>query len=492
MIRVMKAAAFKVPQNAGAKRHGSSKATGDVAVEDKGIGTGARMLMHHSSWLFQVFRLNVRASFVGVLVFLAGCATQNLLMPTPAIYLPPVSKTLFTVAHGEDEQTAVDLFYMTDRAPTDKPGDPFGYSALRSHSMAFGSVIVEVGEHVAWPALVKASVDTARSPEIVLKLGAVKELGRFPLIPYDVQVVPTGVERSPAVMDVHEKAAAGFQAEIARRLAQAARKEVVIFVHGYNNSFEDAALTMGELCHFLGREFVCGIFTWPAGGDSGILAGYNVDVESGEFAVQHLKTMIRLVAHTPGVERIHLLAHSRGTDVLSTAMREINIESYISGTPMGEGFKIRNMVLMAPDMDMDVAMTKLFGVISDPEMPYGGAPNARGVLRPAGIHMTIYASAADKALTISGFLFGSLARLGRVQEANLSAAQIERADHYKFLLDFIEVNGTPGFVGHNYFHSDRDVSADIVALIRYGLKPGETGRPLQEIRAPFWRIVPRP
>ena len=29
---------------------------------------------------------------------------------------------------------------------------------------------------------------------------------------------------------------------------------------------------------------------------------------------------------------------------------------------------------------------------------------------------------------------------------------------------------------------------DVLALIRYGLKPGEPGRPLEEMRRPFWRI----
>ena len=51
--------------------------------------------------------------------------------------------------------------------------------------------------------------------------------------------------------------------------------------------------------------------------------GYNVDRESGEFAVHHLKQAIRLIADTPGVEKLHLLAHSRGTDVLVTALREL-------------------------------------------------------------------------------------------------------------------------------------------------------------------------
>ena len=92
-----------------------------------------------------------------------------------------------------------------------------------------------------------------------------------------------------------------LQAEIARRLATARRKEVVLFVHGYHTSFESAALTMGELCHFLGRDFVCGIFTWPAGGRRGTLFGYDFDRESAEYAVEDLVKVIRIIARTPGV-----------------------------------------------------------------------------------------------------------------------------------------------------------------------------------------------
>ena len=92
--------------------------------------------------------------------------------------------------------------------------------------------------------------------------------------------------RAPAVVEAYEKAKQQLQGEIARRLAVARRKEVVLFVHGYNSTFESAALTMGELCHFLGRDFVCGIFTWPAGGQRGTLFGYNVDRESAEYAVR--------------------------------------------------------------------------------------------------------------------------------------------------------------------------------------------------------------
>src|SRR5262249_61221414 len=55
-----------------------------------------------------------------------------------------------------------------------------------------------------------------------------------------------------------------------RGIEASPRKEVVLFVHGYANAFQDAAFSMADLCHFFGREFVCAIFTWPAGGTRGI------------------------------------------------------------------------------------------------------------------------------------------------------------------------------------------------------------------------------
>ena len=75
---------------------------------------------------------------------------------------------------------------------------------------------------------------------------------------------------------------------------------MVLYIHGVSNSFSEAAFTMGEMCHFLGREFVCAIFSWPAGGKHGILFGYEEDYESSAFAVEHLRKAIRTIADTPG------------------------------------------------------------------------------------------------------------------------------------------------------------------------------------------------
>ena len=145
-------------------------------------------------------------------------------------------------------------------------------------------------------------------------------------------------------------------------------------------------------------------------------------------------------------------------------------------------------MLLAPDIDADVAAAKIFGVVSDPDLAYGAAPQPRKVFSGPGVHITAYVSSRDKALTLSQFLFGSLVRLGRVDVARLRTEQAAKAVRLAYLVDFIEVKRTRDFLGHSYFTSDPAVSSDVVALIRYGLKPGEPGRPLEEIRRPFWRI----
>lgn len=262
----------------------------------------------------------------------------------------------------------------------------------------------------------------------------------------------------------------------------------MLFVHGYNNSFEDAAFTMGELCHFLGREFVCAIFAWPAGGTRGAFFGYGVDRESGEFAAEDLKKTIRLIADTPGLEKVHLLAHSRGTDILVTAVSDLSVEAYITQTSLGRRLKIGNIVLIAPDIDIDVAPIKIWKIVSDPDLPFGMAPQPRAVIPSAPtVHISLYVSPDDKALATAGLLFGSLARLGRINEATVHPEDIAQLREFG-LFDVIEVNATSCFICHSYFVSNPRVSSDLIATLRYGLLPNDPGRSLIEIAKPFWRV----
>ena len=414
--------------------------------------------------------VHAKAVAIGLLLasMLAGCAT-NRMMPTPVVYTGPEAKSVFAGAGTGSAPPPLDLLFLTDRAKGDGVEEP--YTSERSRSIAFGSTIVEINDD--------------RS----LALGPTKELGRFPPIPYPLTAASNGMQRAPSVVEAHEQAKLRLQEEIARRLSIARRKEVVLFVHGYRESFEDAAMTMGELCHFLGRDFVCAIFTWPAGATGGRLFGYDVDYESSEYAVQDLVKVIRIIAATPGLERIHFIAHSRGTDTLASALADLSVQAYAGRSSPAQAFHVGNVVLVAPDLDGDVALAKIFKVFSDPDLPFGERPDPLATIPPSpGLKLTLYVSRDDKALATSGWLFGSIARLGRIDASMFTPDQIAMIGNLD-AVDIIEVRGATDFFGHSYFVSNPNVSGDIVAMLRYGLRPNEPGRPLENVVGPFWRVA---
>jgi len=435
--------------------------------------------------------LRIRVFVTAIPFVLIGCAATYPMMPTPALYTGAQAMPLFAAASARSQSTTLDLLFVTDRAHAKDKSEVAPYTAARSRSIAFGSAMVRFGDNLSWDELVRKSLAPERTNPLYLRLGPTIELGRFPPIPYEIAVGTDGMSRLPTTVEAHEKAKQALQDEIARRLAIAPRKEVVLFVHGYNYTFEDAALTMGELCHFFGRDFVCAIFTWPAGGKRGQLLGYDFDTESSEYAVEDLLKVIRIIAGTPGLQRIHLLAHSRGTDTLATALSELSAEAYMRRRSLGRQFKIGNVVLMAPDIDGDVAVSKIFKVFSDPDLPFGEAAHPGASVEPdPHFKLTLYVSPDDKALATSGWLFGSIARLGRINPGMFTPHQMKEMSTWGEA-NVIQVRGTTDFFGHSYFESNPLVSADIIAMLRYGLEPNEPGRPLEQIAGPFWRIPAR-
>lgn len=368
----------------------------------------------------------------------------------------------------------IEILYLTNRAPVTLENGAVSYGAGRSRSLAFGTVSV-AGDEAA-----------------TAGVSAPTEIGRFPSSPYRLEQTKGVLRRAPSVAAEHAQAQALLQKELAGRIQESGRREAVIFIHGYNNSFEDAARSVGQLCSDLGpRDYLCIAITWPAGGSKGALFGYNFDRESGEFAVPDVRKAIRAIGMTPGLKKLHFIAHSRGTDVLSTALQQLAIETYSSQASMAGKLKIANIVLAAPDVDMDVAFARMLGTASDPEAPYGKAPKHDATFDPGQMHLTVYASQKDKALEMSKALFGSETRLG-LMDSSAKNEMLELAAQSAGVADFISVENGGGLIGHSYFLSSPEVRADLVALIRDGRKPGDDGRALVEVHHPFWILPGQP
>jgi esterase/lipase superfamily enzyme len=417
---------------------------------------------------------------------LGGCASKGrALMPAPESDHSPATQTAVNQVPQERRRSSIDLLYITDRADENSADSDAPYGEGRSNALAFGSALVELVPQMEWDELRRESLAAPRAVDIGLELGGVRELERYPAEPYPImRASPDRLRRDPVVLQQHERVEQQLQEEVQRRLETAPTGQVLLFVHGFNETFASAAYTAAELCHFLGRSHVCALFTWPASVGGNPLFSYEKTTESALYSVGHLRKTLRTLAQTPGVSGIQLLAHSRGAAVALLALRELSIEAIAAGQEPAEAMKLENLILLSPDVDGEVASQQLAIFASDPAI----TTRWREERLPRFVRgrFTVYSSPSDRALGLSRWLFGSRARVGQLGPEDIS-------EGYKELflttgnVDLIVYEGKrTDFFGHSYFHSNPRVSADLIELIRNGTVPGAPGRRLDKIGKITW------
>jgi esterase/lipase superfamily enzyme len=408
-------------------------------------------------------------------------------MPTPVLYQEPNGQVLFDRLAAEQQRPEVDLLYITNRAAEEDPESSLPYGQTRRKGMVFGSAQVRMVPGIDWKTLEAQSRLAERTREVALELGAVDEMGAFPREPYKILPTRQGkLGRDPDEMREFAETKTAFQGEIQRRLAISPKKEVMLYVHGFNETFTTSAFTAAELCHFFGRDQVCSFFTWPASSTGNFLISYTTTTESAEYAVDHLKKTLRMIAATPGVERIQLLAHSRGTAVLLNALRELMIESIAAGRDPADAYRIDNLVLLSPDIDVDIAGQKITGFVSDPDLTRAWPNDA--LPRLLNGRLTIYASPDDRALLVSRILFRSRNRVGQLRPEDIAP---EMQTYFGNLgrIDLVTFTGErTDLFGHSYFTTNPKVSSDLVQLIRFGKAPGDPGRDLLRTGTATWEF----
>ena len=409
------------------------------------------------------------------LVLATGCAGPALgptLMPTPNLYartpdnpfpdVPPAFRT-----------STVEVVYVTDREPEGDPAKDPKYGSRRSKSLAFGMTIVRIGKDVSWDDLVAASRSAERHVSLPMSTVETREVGRFPPVPTREVERNGQLVEMPESVDARLAAEARFKALVAERVALTPKKEAYVFIHGTGSEFGDATYVMAGLWHFMGRCGVPVVYTWPAGGGSDPLRNYTYDRESSEFTVFHLKQFLRLLASCPGIEKVHILAHSRGTDTALTALRELAIEIRASGGDTRKALKIGCFVLAAADMDLEVSTQRI---------------SAERLMRVPE-QMVLYVSPTDASLRRADWLFGSRERLGQFETADLTLRLTELLRHLPDVQIIDARVAGSWFSSHDYFHSHPALSSDLILLLRDNRRPGaENGRPLASEVGGLWRI----
>jgi len=410
------------------------------------------------------------AATVAVLIVLAGCGRTMVAPPTIHWH---ADADPFEATPDEFRTTSARMLYVTDRARDDSEARPVWYGFGRDKSMSYGLCTVRFGgEGYTWDELEEASRGQRRAGSVALSVVDVDELGRLPASDgSNLLVVDGQVVENPEKLAERYRIGTEFMAHLGERVRRTSTGEVFLFTHGFNNQFDDPMFVAAQIWHFAGRDIVPIVYTWPAGWKGFALFGYNYDRESGEFTVYHLKSLLKTIAACPDVKGVHLIAHSRGTDVLTTALRELNIRYRAEGRSAREALKLRSIILAAPDIDMEVFSQRI-GAERVPMM---------------ADRFTVYVSRKDRAIGLSDWLFRSSNRLGRLQYANLTPAQLEASRVFSEI-NVVDVTSHTTGLGHSYFYDCPCVLSDLILCIR-GAPPGqESGRPLILEGVPFWTL----
>lgn len=401
-------------------------------------------------------------------LMLCGCSTAVGLSQTPNLYLGELMYPDEAVP-AVLQVTDPPMFFVTDRNALGAEGQVTGYGTGRSDAMAFGRAQVRF-QAGGWEDLVARTYVDRGGRMSRLDVTQLEEMVRFPLVPLDARRVDGGLRIRPEARAAYDLQADAFKAAVRAEVQRTGNGRVLVYVHGVSNDFDNALQTLANLWHFSGRRSTPVAFTWPAG--NGGALGYFRDREAADFSVFHAKEFLRLIAEVPEVEDIDIVAHSRGTSVMTQALRETVIFHQGRGVPPKLAMKTGTLILAAPDLDTGVARQRI----------------ASERVSEAFEQINIYVNPDDAALRLSSFLT-KYPRIGAAKREDFGPGEL--ADLRKeWLVHFIRVEGASSAHSHSYFRQNPAVLSDIVLALRTRAFPGGTLRPLEEDADLFWRLQP--
>lgn len=248
-----------------------------------------------------------------------------------------------------------------------------------------------------------------------------------------------------------------FYTSLSGQLSLSETGAALLFIHGYNVSFEDAIFRTAQLAVDLKFPGAPIAFCWPSYADP---IKYTFDEQNAEVSVPALREVLQDLAARSGAKHIHVIAHSMGNRVLAGALRSMDPSLQMRNKEV-----FSELVLAAPDIDSRVFQSQV--------LPY--------ITRNAQ-HCTLYASARDRALLMSR-AFHNFQRLGETEPNLLVSDGIDTID--ASLVD-------TSLLGHSYIGDAQSIVADLHALVVSGKRALE--RPglqtLQQNALRYWSIKP--
>lgn len=243
----------------------------------------------------------------------------------------------------------------------------------------------------------------------------------------------------------------GFFAQLRAETAASSSHTILLFVHGFNQTFEQAVRAAAQLRAGLKVDAPAIVYDWPSRGK---LRDYGHDEDIIRDSGPFFFSFVQQLANELPNSNIELVAHSMGNRLVA---------DLIEGGPEGSGTKVRldHVVMAAPDVDTSGFFLRL-----------------RYIQKTAG-RISIYASSSDQAL-LASLTEHDDPRLGYFIQMPTNIYGIDT-------IDATDVDTS--ILGHGYFNDDRCVLSDIRGTLA-NKSPTQRGLRLHRIDAnDFWWIL---
>lgn len=245
-----------------------------------------------------------------------------------------------------------------------------------------------------------------------------------------------------------------FLARLNDQLSKSSKKDLVVFVHGFNNTFEDAARALALFSQDVNFGAVPILFSWPS---DGIALRYPSDEEEVRASRDNFLAFLTLLKNQTAAHQIHVTAHSMGNRLVVETVDRFDLEQRSNRNAL-----FGHLIMAAPDVYPEIFSQTL------------------DAIKRRSKRVTLYVSEKDSALKCSKVLHGNR-RLGEAGGVPFVASGIETIDVTNAEPDprpvwtvgalFNYLIGTACRSGHAYMIRSARVQADVQHLVLNDLPP---------------------
>lgn len=236
-------------------------------------------------------------------------------------------------------------------------------------------------------------------------------------------------DRHVTLLDVRPLPRNRWQSEVQQSLGESDEREAMVFVHGFNVDFAAAARRTAQMKYDLGFPGAAILYSWPAPSNYVECEGNAI------WTLPHLMEFLTEHVHKTGARKIHLIAHSMGTRVLTSALKEL------AASPAAAQVRYNQIVLAAPDIDAAVFKRQIAPRIVD-----------------AAERISIYSSSKDLALVASKKVH-RYTRLGEGGESLTTFPEWPQIE----VLDASNVDES--LLGHSYYGDSPTILRDVRGVL---------------------------